>query len=308
MTPAAQIAGRTSFRIAIPSTAPHSAGRTVPRRSLCAPCAALTRLARTVCAVLTACVLLASTGCSPTDIDVYIATSQLTTSADGTVIERIERTLDEHANAIGTLTVNAAGAQSHTEASYDIYGAPAGAAEIGDVDFDEKGQPTRIACRTADGALAYTLTYTYTDIKGRIATAERIPGPVTSSGADSAGTYGYSVRFDRDGWPLNGTLTLVAPDGTVEAGHILQFVYEVTETGAVTTQIVQIDGTEAARYTFEYDENMKVAVRHNPDGTSTAYTYELAKDPSPAAMAQALAHEPDYAYLAELAGPVGLAV
>lgn len=270
----------------------------VPAFGAPGPRRALARAVLAACAILlAACALFGATGCSGTDIDVYVAVSETTTSADGTVVERVERTLDEHANAVATLAVDAAGVQARTEAAYDVYGAPAGAAEAGDVEFDEKGQPTRIACRTADGALAYTLTYTYSEVKGRIATAGRVAGPGSAESED----YGYDLRFDRDGWPLDGTLTVGGSYGGDGAEHTLQFVYEVTETGAVTTQIVQIDGAEAARYTFEYDENMKVSVRHNPDGTSTSFTYELAKDPSPYAMVQALAHEPDYAELAALA-------
>ena len=71
------------------------------------------------------------------------------------------------------------------------------------------------------------MAYTYYDVRGRIETVE-----VTRADGRS-----QTKRYDRDGWPLEETLT-------------------------------------------------------DSDGTVTSYTYELVKDPSPHAMAQALLRMP----------------
>ena len=74
--------------------------------------------------------------------------------------------------------------------------------------------------------------------------------------------------------------------------HEVSYVYEINENGAVTKMYVSTDGDEPQAFTFTYDENGCIATVTAPDGTVTSYTYELVKDPSPYAMAQALLRMP----------------
>lgn len=223
---------------------------------------------------------LALTGCEATDVDVYIPTSETVRYADGRPDLVKTYTLDEHGNAV-TVAERQGEAGSTVEYTYDPYGVANGCPTLDDasidtaVELDDRGQPTSISITTdLDGG---QITYTYYDVRGRIETVE-----VTRADGRS-----QTKRYDRDGWPLEETVT--DSDGTV---HEVSYVYEINENGAVTKMYVSTDGDEPQAFTFTYDENGCIATVTAPDGTVTSYTYELVKDPSPYAMAQALLRMP----------------
>ncbi len=240
---------------------------------------ALTRVRRPLAligALLAAAGLVLSlTGCEATDVDVYIPTSKTVHYADGTPDLVTTYTLDEHGNAV-TVTEEQGQASSSIDYTYDPYGVINGSPTLDapistEVELDDRGQPIRIMVTTdLDSGEA---TYSYYDVRGRIETA--------TIGHDGGST--ESKRYDRDGWPLSATIT--DGDGTA---HEVSYVYEINENGAVTKMYVAMDGDEAQEFSFTYDENGCVATVTAPDGSVTSYTYELVKDPSPYAMAQAL--------------------
>ncbi len=214
-------------------------------------------------------------GCDATDVDVYVPTSKTVHYADETPDLVTTYTLDEHGNAV-TVTEKQGQAGSSIDYTYDPYGVVNGSPTLdarldAEVELDDRGQPIRIAVTTdLDGG---EIAYSYYDVRGRIETE-------TISHDDGSAE---STRYDRDGWPLSATIT--DSDGTV---HEVSYIYEINENGAVTKMYVSMDGNEAQELTFTYDENGCVSTVTAPDGSVTSYTYELVKDPSPFAMAQAL--------------------
>ena len=244
------------------------------------------RLARLAAAILIAGGVLALSGCDATTIDVYVETSQTLTGTDGATVSQTTYDLDESGNAVGSVTTvwqdgDADGETSTSTASYDPYGIAAPASGSYDFELDDAGQPTRITYLGDGGEVVATATFTYTEVRGHMASET-----YASEGLS------YTTTYDpKDGWPLSGTVTVGG--STVE----VEFVYEITETGAVTDQHVVVDGSAVASFTYsyeEYDGTLTVAEQGNPDGTTTSYTYELVEAPSPFAMARALVHEVDY--------------
>lgn len=247
------------------------------------------RLARLAAAILLAVGALSMVGCDATTIDVYVETSRTLTDADGATLSQTTYDLDDSGNAVGSVTTvwqegSAEGETTTVTASYDPYGIAAPASGSYDFELDDSGQPTRITYLGEDGEVVATATFTYTEVRGHMA----------SETYESEGL-SYTTTYDpKDGWPLSGTVTVGGT--TVE----VEFVYEITETGAVTNQHVVVDGSAVASFTYryeEYDGTLNVAEQGNPDGTTTSYTYELVEAPSPFAMARALVHEVDYGAL-----------
>ena len=216
-------------------------------------------------------------GCEATDVDVYVPTRVTVEHADGSPVETVAYTLDEHGNAVG-VTTDQGQAHSEQTTSFDPYGVPtesAGVAVDTDLELDDRGQPTRIAVTTPlDGG---EVVYTYYDVRGRIETAS-----ITRQDGSSR-----TVRYDRDGWPLESV-------STDSAGNVQEesYVYEINENGAVTKMIVSAEGFDPAEFTYTYDGNGCIATQTLPDGTVVSYEYELVKNPSPLAMANALLRIP----------------
>lgn len=244
------------------------------------------RLARLAAAILLAVGALSMAGCDATTIDVYVETSRTLTDADGATLSQTTYDLDDSGNAVGSVTTvwqegSAEGETTTATASYDPYGIAAPASGSYDFELDDSGQPTRITYLGEDGEVVATATFTYTEVRGHMA----------SETYESAGL-SYTTAYDpKDGWPLSGAVTV---DGTTVE---VEFVYEITETGAVTDQHVVVNGDTVASFAYryeEYDGTLNVAEQGNPDGTTTSYTYELVEAPSPFAMARALVHEVDY--------------
>jgi hypothetical protein len=241
-------------------------------------------------------------GCNATDVDVYVATSQVTTAADGSQTS-ITSTLDDAGNAVAT-SVSVAGTDGgepavvEFERSFNTFGV-ADAADGGSVEaeYDDYGQPVSLVYTDAYGTEVASRTYTYTSVRGHIRSEE------FASSQLAGGSFAYSVTYDQnDGWPIEGTLS--AYGTTVDVA----FTYEVDENGAVLRQIISLDGEQAADFSFEHDENGNVSSMTAQDGSTTVYTYELVDSPSPYAMANALVHPVDFASLAELLAPAGAAV
>ena len=247
-------------------------------------------------AALALAALLALSGCAATTIDVYAVTSQIEYDAAGAALETTSYDLDEKGNPVGgTTTVEDAAADgiaalgSAWTASYDMYGVPTAPWPLEgegtyEAEYDDHGQPTRIVYRDAAGEVVLTQTFTYSEVAGHM----------TSETYESA-DISYTTTYDpQDGWPLTGSVTVGGATVDVE------FVYEITEEGGVTAQHVAVSGEDVALYSYEYEEydgNLEVSRRTNPDGTATSYTYELVEDPSPYAMARALVHPVDYGAL-----------
>lgn len=231
--------------------------------------------------------LLGMAGCDATTVDVYVATSQTTTAADGSTVSTTTRTLDENGNAVETDVTGtpeaegSAPGQDGQAATFDVYGVAEPATGSCDYDLDDYGQPTRITYYDEAGTVVSERTLTYGDAQGHL-----VSETYTTQG------FSYTTTYDsQDGWPLTGSVT--ANGTTVD----VEFVYEVSETGSVEVQHVTVDGRDVARYSYayeEYDGTLEVSRRDNPDGTSTSYTYELVENPSPYAMVRALVHEVDY--------------
>ncbi len=186
--------------------------------------------------------------------------------------------------ADGTTTVSTA--------AFDAYGIPTGAAEgaseaetVASYEStpDDSGQPLELVALDGDGAELWRRTFEYTQVKGRIASES------FTSGGDLG--LSYDVSYDTDGWPLKGS---VEADGT-ETSFL--FVYEITETGRVTTQYLTVDDETVATFTYEYDDEGCVSAKRADDGSSVALEYELVGNPSPWAMVCALTHWADLSAL-----------
>ena len=242
-----------------------------------------------VIAASAACLLapLTLTGCDADKVEAYVPVSETLSSSDGAVLQVTARELDDAGNAVSTTVTDAAGAVlSQENFSYDMFGAPTPEGGAASCEVDDNGQPTSIATTDANGRVTNAML-SYHDVAGRLSSEE----------LERDDGLTWSVSYDRDGWPLEGGLE--ADGGTAAA---LRFVYEITETGRVTVQHVEVDGAEAGAYSYDWDDNGCVSVRHNPDGTSLAYTYQLVEGPSALARARSLAHTPDWDALATLAG------
>lgn len=287
MTHAHRTTGALSTAQPAIAQAPTSPARTrteAPRPEQAArPRQTLTRrrvLGMLACAACTG-ALACLSGCSATTVDVYATCAQATYTATGSLAEETRYTLDERGNAIETTRYIGGDNEprSASTCSYDVYGVPQPAGLSCSIELDDKGQPTKISYTEPEATEPSTVrTIGYTDVTGRISSDALVSADLT-----------YSLSYDRDGWPLGGTVRV--GDDDVEVA----FVYEITDTGAVTAQHATTGGETIATYTYEYNEEMRVSVRHNPDGSSTAYTYRLIEDPTAYAMMQALTYEPDFA-------------
>lgn len=229
-----------------------------------------------VCAAASLGLAFALSGCEATDIDVYVPTQLSVEHADGTPATTVSRTLDEQGNAVSTVTSQGQ-ERSEQTTCFDPYGIPVDSpdAPTAAQELDDQGQPTRMAMTTPRGN--GEVTYTYYDVRGRIETA---------SIAYEDGS-AQTMRYDRDGWPLEGSHTNA--DGSVED---MSFVYEINENGAVTKMIVTSGTDDPVEFTYTYDENGCIATQTAPDGSVTTYEYELVANPSPLAMANALLRVP----------------
>ncbi len=232
--------------------------------------------------------LLALGGCAATTVDVYAVASQTDYAADGSVVSTTTYELDESGNATESVTTTD-GETTVDTVAYDIYGVPMPEEGTYEIELDDYGQPTSIVYYDADGEVVSTQTFTYSEVAGHM----------TAETYESEGLSFTTTYDSQDGWPLTGSVTV---DGiTVE----IEFVYEITEEGGVTAQHVTVSGEDVALYSYDYEEydgNLEVSRRYNPDGSETAYTYELVEEPSPYAMARALVHPVDYEALLSYLG------
>lgn len=219
-------------------------------------------------------------GCATADAGAYIPISQTVRYPDGRPDLVKTYTLDEHGNAV-TIAEQQGKADSTIDYTYDPYGVMDGCPTLDDaridtaVEVDDRGQPTHVSIVT--GIDSGQIAYTYYDAPGRIETVEIVRADGRSQ----------TKRYDRDGWPLEETLT--DSDGTV---HEVSYAYETGGNGAVTKMRVSMDGDEPQTFLFTYDKNGCIATITAPDGIEASYTYELVEDPSPHARAQALLRVP----------------
>lgn len=224
------------------------------------------------CAIATLGLAFALGGCEATDVDVYIPIRISVEHADNAPTTTVSCTLDEQGNAVSTVTNQG---QEHFEqtACFDPYGIPVDSPDAPSAaqELDDRGQPTRMTITTPRGS--GEVAYTYYDVRGRIETASIV---YEDGGAQT-------MRYDRDGWPLEGSRTNT--DGSVEE---VSFVYEINENGAVTKMIVTGGTGDPVGFAYTYDENGCIATQTAPDGSVTTYEYELVANPSPLAMANAL--------------------